>query len=84
MYYYVLLLYIPAIMDIAKLAGQQLLKISQSSETGHAIGFASSSQLEHQVIEIDPSKLGKNTFFTLLLPYSTTFLCVFVNKKGTM
>lgn len=44
-------------MDLAKLAGQQLLKISQSAETGqHVIEFTP-PPLE-QVIEIDPTKLG--------------------------
>ncbi|XP_057295311.1 squamous cell carcinoma antigen recognized by T-cells 3-like isoform X2 [Hydractinia symbiolongicarpus] len=43
-------------MDLAKLAGQQLLKISQSAETGqHVIEFTP-PPLE-QVIEIDPTKL---------------------------
>lgn len=47
-------------MDLSKLVSQHLVKISQSSETGeHVIEFTEENEMEsHQIIEIDPSKLG--------------------------
>ena len=51
-------------MDLNKLVGQQLLKISQSSQTGqHVIEFSQSSEITQQIIEIDTSKLGVYFFF---------------------
>ena len=53
-------------MDLNKLVGQQLLKISQSSQTGqHVIEFSQSSEITQQIIEIDTSKLGVYFFFYL-------------------
>lgn len=56
-------------MDLNKLVGQQLLKISQSSQTGqHVIEFSQSAEITQQIIEIDTSKLGMNSvcvFFVL-------------------
>ena len=48
-------------MDLNRLVGQQLLKISQSSQTGqHVIEFAQPSEIIQQnIIEIDSSKLGE-------------------------
>eukprot|EP00111_Clytia_hemisphaerica_P004917 TCONS_00014140-protein len=49
-------------MDLSKLVGQQLLKISQSSETGqHIIEFAEPSDLNQQIVEIDAGKLETST-----------------------
>ena len=46
-------------MDLNKLVGQQLLKISQSSQTGqHVIEFSQPGEINQQIIEIDSSKLG--------------------------
>ena len=51
-------------MDLSKLVGQQLLKISQSSETGqHVIEFTQPNELGQGIIEIDPTKLGRYLFW---------------------
>lgn len=51
-------------MDFRKLVGQHIVKISQSSETGkRVIEFSQHGEIEsHQIIEIDPSKLGNWIF----------------------
>lgn len=71
-------------MDLSKLVGQQLLKISQSSETGqHIIEFAEPSDLNQQIVEIDAGKLGK--LFTLASKAtlkSTNQLCWKVSPNG--
>ena len=61
-------------MDLTKLAGQQLLKISQSSETGqHIIEFAPTTEIE-QVIEIDPENLGECTLIHCCVSYFILWL----------
>jgi len=68
-------------MDLSKLVGQQLLKISQSSETGqHVIEFTQPNELGPGITEIDPTKLGMYWFLLRYVSFVRKKVCIWIEN----